>query len=202
MFSITTYYLIFWKTLLFSYFVHRQCPWNYLHNFLFAIIVIRISIITRMCITCSGFAWLIITGSGLDDWIYWHFFTVTVNYDSSLSMTAHDSLHSLLQHECPLRRVTNDTLNSCWMNYDWYLTNVLLIYEWTLFYNFGRTDERTVSFYSPVATGISLLIFVAAETCVNLWRRFESVFTEPLPRKWSYSSQYCHQVMQMWICNV
>jgi hypothetical protein len=26
-------------------------------------------------------------GSGLDDWIYWHFFTNTINYDSSQSMT-------------------------------------------------------------------------------------------------------------------
>jgi hypothetical protein len=28
-------------------------------------------------------AWLIIMGFGLDDWIYWHFFTITVNYNSS-----------------------------------------------------------------------------------------------------------------------
>jgi hypothetical protein len=24
-----------------------------------------------------------VTGSGLDDWIYWPFFTITINYDSS-----------------------------------------------------------------------------------------------------------------------
>jgi hypothetical protein len=26
---------------------------------------------------------LIIMGSGFDDWVYWHFFTIAVNYDSS-----------------------------------------------------------------------------------------------------------------------
>jgi hypothetical protein len=38
-------------------------------------------------------------GSGLDDWIYWHFFTSTLSYDSSQSMALSDSLHSLLDHE-------------------------------------------------------------------------------------------------------
>jgi hypothetical protein len=27
-----------------------------------------------------GFAWLVTVGSGLDDWIYWHFFTITISY--------------------------------------------------------------------------------------------------------------------------
>jgi hypothetical protein len=39
-------------------------------------------------------------GSGFDDWIYLHFFTITVNYDSSQSMTVSDSLHSSLDYEC------------------------------------------------------------------------------------------------------
>jgi hypothetical protein len=47
----------------------------------------------------EGFAWLIITGSGLDDWIYWYFFRITTNYNSSQSMTVYDSLHSLLDCE-------------------------------------------------------------------------------------------------------
>jgi hypothetical protein len=33
-------------------------------------------------------------GSGLDNWIYWHFFTITINYNSSQSVTVQDSLHS------------------------------------------------------------------------------------------------------------
>jgi hypothetical protein len=40
--------------------------------------------VTVHIVTYSGFAWLIIMSSGLDDWIYWHFFTITVNYDESL----------------------------------------------------------------------------------------------------------------------
>jgi hypothetical protein len=47
----------------------------------------------------SGLAWLIIMRSGLDDWIYWHFFTVAMNYDFSHLMTVYDSLHSLLDQE-------------------------------------------------------------------------------------------------------
>jgi hypothetical protein len=39
-------------------------------------------------------------GSGLDDWIYWHFFTITINYESSQSITVYDWLHSLLDYEC------------------------------------------------------------------------------------------------------
>jgi hypothetical protein len=49
-----------------------------------------------------GFAWLIIMGSGFDDWIYWHLFTITVNYACSQSVTVYDSLHSLLDYECLL----------------------------------------------------------------------------------------------------
>jgi hypothetical protein len=44
-------------------------------------------------------------------------------------------------------------------------------------YNFGRTDEkalpRTVSCYSPIVTGMFLLIFVAADRCVNPRQRFD-----------------------------
>jgi hypothetical protein len=37
--------------------------------------------------------------SGLDEWICWHFFTITINYDNSQSVTPYDSLHSLLDYE-------------------------------------------------------------------------------------------------------
>jgi hypothetical protein len=40
----------------------------------------------------SGFQWLKITDFELDDWIYWHFFTITIN--------DWDSLHSLLLFHC------------------------------------------------------------------------------------------------------
>jgi hypothetical protein len=45
-----------------------------------------------------GVAWRIIMGSGLDDWIYWHVFAITINYKSSQSLTLW--LHSLLDYEC------------------------------------------------------------------------------------------------------
>jgi hypothetical protein len=32
--------------------------------------------------------WRIIMCSGFDDWIYWHFFTIAISYNSSQSMTA------------------------------------------------------------------------------------------------------------------
>jgi hypothetical protein len=34
-------------------------------------------------VTYSGLAYLIIMGSGFDDWIYWHFFAITVDCNSS-----------------------------------------------------------------------------------------------------------------------
>jgi hypothetical protein len=38
-------------------------------------------------------------GSGFNDWIYWHFFKITINYDSSQSVAVYDSLYSLQDHE-------------------------------------------------------------------------------------------------------
>jgi hypothetical protein len=46
--------------------------------------------------------WLITAGSGFDDWIYWHFFTIITSSNSPQSMTMWDSLHSWLDHECLL----------------------------------------------------------------------------------------------------
>jgi hypothetical protein len=48
---------------------------------------------------CPEIAWRIIMGSGLDDWIYWHFFTITIDSNSPQSMAAYNLLHSLLYHE-------------------------------------------------------------------------------------------------------
>jgi hypothetical protein len=46
-------------------------------------------------VTYLGLAWLIIMGSEFDDWIYWHFFKITINYYSSHTiLTAEASLHS------------------------------------------------------------------------------------------------------------
>jgi hypothetical protein len=69
-----------------------------------------------------GLAWLLTTSPGLDEWIYWHFFTVTNSYDSSQSMTVDESLHSSLHHErllfhCDEWRMTaaHWSLTECWM---------------------------------------------------------------------------------------
>jgi hypothetical protein len=40
----------------------------------------------------------IIMGSGFDDWVYWHFFTVTINYYSS---------HTILTVEVPLHSASH-----------------------------------------------------------------------------------------------
>jgi hypothetical protein len=74
--------------------------------------------------------------SGFDDWTYWHFFTITINYDSSQTMTIYDSLHSLLDYKCLLQRMTNDksllthwTPAECsikkilWMNHNSFITS-------------------------------------------------------------------------------
>jgi hypothetical protein len=120
-----------------------------------------------------------IVGFGFYGWIYWHNFTVTLNYDSSSQWLSNTrsipcwttSVISLTVSNGE-RRITAHTLNSC-------LKNVLLIYEWTLFYNFGGATERAPSWnnssYSPVATWMSLLIFVTAETYVNPWQRFDQL---------------------------
>jgi hypothetical protein len=54
-------------------------------------------------------------GSELDDWIYCHFFTITVDYNSSESMTFYDSIRSLPNFSSTVttheRRILAHTLN-------------------------------------------------------------------------------------------
>jgi hypothetical protein len=85
----------------------------------------------------SRSAWLIIMGSGLDDLIYWYFFTITVNYnnlDQWLSTTgcipywtASVCSSTATNNE---GRITVHTWNFFWillrMNYDSCLMNALL----------------------------------------------------------------------------
>jgi hypothetical protein len=37
----------------------------------------------RHIVTCKGLACRIMVGSGFDDWVYWHFFTTTFDYNRS-----------------------------------------------------------------------------------------------------------------------
>jgi hypothetical protein len=51
-------------------------------------------------------------GSGFDDWVYWHFFTITVNYNSShieLLNSLTDELR-LLSDECSMKNVSEEPL--------------------------------------------------------------------------------------------
>jgi hypothetical protein len=41
------------------------------------------SCVEKYCHMYEGLAWRIIMGSRFDDWVYWHFFTITVEYNSS-----------------------------------------------------------------------------------------------------------------------
>jgi hypothetical protein len=43
----------------------------------------------KTIVTYKGFTWLTITGSGLDDWIYWHFY---YNYNQLWQLTISDCL--------------------------------------------------------------------------------------------------------------
>jgi hypothetical protein len=66
--------------------------------------------------------------------------TITTNDNSSRSMIVYDSLHSLLDYECLLFYYDESrTKNFCSyieLPYEW----ISWIHEWTLFYNFGRTE--------------------------------------------------------------
>jgi hypothetical protein len=61
-------------------------------------------------VTHKGLAWLIIMGSRFRDWIYWHFFTITVNYDSS-------HIELLLNDVC-LTNLYEESLPVVWIS-DW-----------------------------------------------------------------------------------
>jgi hypothetical protein len=82
---------------------------------------------------------------------------------------------------CPMLTLHGWTLKY-WIAF-WILLRLNLwlnsIHEWTLFYNFGRSEKRpssrTVIYHYPVVKGMSLLIFVEAGTHAS----------EPLPSKWT-----------------
>jgi hypothetical protein len=103
-----------------------------------------------------GVLWLTITGSGYDDWVYWHFFTITINHNSSQSMTDYDSLHSLLVYEC------------------------LLFYcdEW-------RTKNSWLISVAAGTRASELLPSKWTSTSAHCYSGFQAVFTQPLPSKWS-----------------
>jgi hypothetical protein len=89
-------------------------------------------------------AWLTIMDFGSDDWIYWHFFTITTNYNSSHT--------ELLLHDVCLTNLRQISGRS-----------PLLTNEFP-FYNCQRTEQR-----SPPPR-VPLLLFMSALSrtpCVN-----------------------------------
>jgi hypothetical protein len=113
--------------------------------------------------TYDGFAWLIIMGSGFDDWIYWQFClqlqSVITAHNQWLSTTRSISTNVFSSTE------TNDK----WMNrLNSRMNSFLKLRK-------NRVETTTsISCDSPVVRGnVSLLIFVASETCVNPWQRFD-----------------------------
>jgi hypothetical protein len=58
-----------------------------IQNILFLIAVSTNLKIEIYCHLWGGFAWLILMVSGLDNWIYWHFFIIKINWNSSRSMS-------------------------------------------------------------------------------------------------------------------
>jgi hypothetical protein len=119
----------------------------------------------------SGVPWLIITGSGLDDWIYWHFFTITINYNSSQScecllfcvtdlvliyesvtssasvvrwLTLHSywTLSSLKNDECRIITVLRIPSEECRMTSYLWMNSVERSHVSSL-YNFGRTEYKS-----------------------------------------------------------
>jgi hypothetical protein len=106
-------------------------------------------------VTCNGYSWLLITGSGWDDWMYWHFY---YNYNELQEITFLTGLRvsSLLlwlawfwvghffSFRCPL--VNAPQLNTQvsyeiipltrrWLSYEWHRMN----WVWVLYY-----DRRSV----------------------------------------------------------
>jgi hypothetical protein len=71
-------------------------------------------------VTCKGFAWLIIMGSGFRVWVYWHFFTVTFEYNNS-------HIELLLSNVCLMNfyEESGTNLSLLWISQ---------IHEWTPLY--------------------------------------------------------------------
>jgi hypothetical protein len=93
--------------------------------------------------------WLIIISFGFKDLIYWYFFAITINYDSSQSMTLYDSHHSLLDHErllfhCDEWRTTNHC-SHIEFSYESRLSDEsLLRINYDSFITSRRPDEKTL----------------------------------------------------------
>jgi hypothetical protein len=103
-------------------------------------------------------------GSGLDDWIYWHFYTITVSYDSSQSMTVYDSLHSLPDYECLPFCVTDLVLIYESVTSSASVVRRLTLHSWTL--NFWIILQ--INLLNLSLTSLTLRPTVSRSVCVGI----------------------------------
>jgi hypothetical protein len=99
----------------------------------------------------KGLAWLIIMGSGFDDWVYWHFFIITVDYNSS-----------------HIEHILNDVC----------LTN---LYEYSLSESYDRRSVGQFVLESSVHLGLTTRLLLLSDSCgfvdvgCSRWREDGSV---------------------------
>jgi hypothetical protein len=120
------------------------------------------------------------TGSGLDDWIYWHLLQSilnTINYDSSQSMTAQDSLHSLLDFSIIVTHlilmyesITSPTNDLRTTKDEWWPKNELRMNYVSPLYIFGANRiEITTSNSSSIIPYTSVAVETRGNFLATLW---------------------------------
>jgi hypothetical protein len=113
-------------------------------------------------VTCLP--WLIISGSGLDDWIYWHFFTITTNQWLSKTRSIPYWTTGVFLFHCDEWRTKSPLRLNHWTYLR--MPNVWTFVNWTEL-NFLFVTSRRTDYKSPSRTFRLLLRpFVAAETCL------------------------------------
>jgi hypothetical protein len=147
-------------------------------------------IYVRMYLLACFRGWL--WGSRYDDWIYWRFFIITINYDRSQSVSVCYSrvgvrVSSLLQW-----RMTNvESLLTHW-------THLRMNCDSSITYRRpeSRSQSETVrSFCYCFARCYETYQIATKQRRFDCWLRcLEKVFTESLASKWSYSVIVCMHV--------
>jgi hypothetical protein len=90
--------------------------------------------------------------SGFDERIYWHFFTITVDYNSSHT--------ELILNDVCLTNLSEESLTAVWIS-DWSLLS--RIHESTAFYNFHTAGIELIMSYSS-----SVLLCCHGNAFVNI----------------------------------
>lgn len=128
----------------------------------------------------DGFEWLIIMGSGMDYWIYLHFFTININYNSSNQWLR--TLHYILD-ECPLfHRDECRTKSPLWMNWMQNEDSPTDKLRWAFSRDLPleRRENRIQTTTSNSQLSFSVVL------CHG------NMLTESLPSKWSSASVRCY----------